>query len=80
MLCKYKHMFGKPNEGVHSLRLFDIAFVDVLFTLLGALIIHYTLEYNFWVVLIILFIIGIIAHHIFCVDTTINKLLFGKHM
>ena len=73
-------MFCKPNEGVHSLRLFDIAFVDVLFTLLGALIIHYTLEYNFWFVLIILFIIGIIAHHIFCVDTTINKLLFGKQM
>lgn len=28
-LCEYKDIFGIPNEGVHSYRLFNIAIVDV---------------------------------------------------
>ena len=36
MTCKYKNMFGKPGEGVHSIRLFDIAIIDVAFTFLFA--------------------------------------------
>ena len=31
--CKYKDILGKPGEGVHSYRLFDIAVIDVVLTI-----------------------------------------------
>ena len=40
-LCKYKDIFGKPNEGVHKYRLFNIAIVDMSFTIIAAAIIAY---------------------------------------
>ena len=77
MLCKYKDMFGKVGEGVHSYRIFNIAIVDVLFTILGAFIIHFLIpKYNFITILLVLFVSGIILHRMFCVRTTIDKLLF----
>lgn len=77
MLCKYKDIFGKVGQGVHSYRIFNIAIVDVLLTLLGAFIIHLLLpKYSFLYILIILFVLGIILHRLFCVRTTVDKLLF----
>lgn len=76
-LCKYKDIFGKPKTGAHSYRIFNIAIVDVLFTLLGAYIISLYVPYTFTYVAIILFIVGIIAHRLFCVRTTIDKFLFS---
>jgi hypothetical protein len=74
-LCKYKNIFGKPKEGIHSIRIFNIAVVDVLFTILGAFALHYALKISFTYCLAGLFLLGIFCHHIFCVDTTINRLL-----
>jgi len=37
-LCKYKDILGKPGEGIHSIRLFNVAIMDVLFTIIGAYI------------------------------------------
>jgi hypothetical protein len=77
MLCKFKGLFGNVNEGVHSIRLFDIAVVDVASTVLGAYIFwSYYPRYHFSLVLAFFFILGIISHRIFCVRTTIDKLLF----
>ena len=77
MLCKYKDIFGKVDKGIHSYRIFNIAIVDVILTILGAFIIHlFTPSYNFYLILLLLFILGIILHRIFCVKTTIDKLLF----
>jgi hypothetical protein len=77
MLCKYKDILGKPGKGVHSYRIFNIAIVDVLLTILAAFVIHlFTPKYNFIYILLGLFITGIILHRIFCVKTTIDKLLF----
>ena len=79
MLCKYGKMlepyFGKVGEGVHSYRIFDIAIVDVISTIVGAFIIHLFLPFRFIYVLIALFLLGIILHRVFCVRTTIEKLL-----
>ena len=75
-LCKYKDMFGKPNQGVHSFRIFNIAIVDVLLTILAAFIISYFLKTKFLYTLLFMFILGIISHRLFCVRTTIDKLLF----
>jgi hypothetical protein len=77
MICKYQDIFGKVGEGVHSYRLFNLAIIDVVFTILGAYIIHvYFEKYDFITILTILFLMGIFFHHIFCVRTTIDKFLF----
>ena len=75
-LCKYRNALGKPDNGIHSYRLFGVAIVDVIMTLIGAYIIARLLKFPFFYVLLFLFILGIILHRIFCVRTTIDKLLF----
>ena len=75
-LCAYKDALGKPGLGVHSYRLFGVAIVDVIFTIFGAALIAYFSKYNFIKILIALFILGIIMHRLFCVRTTVDKLLF----
>jgi hypothetical protein len=78
MLCKYKNIFGKVGEGVHGYRLFNIAVVDLVFTIIGAYIIYWFMpRYNFFLILAILLIAGIVLHHLFCVRTTIDRALFG---
>ena len=81
-LCKFKNMFGEVGTGLHSIRLFNIAIIDVLLTIIGAWILHHYLiinldkTWNFSIILISLFILGIILHRMFCVRTTIDRLLF----
>lgn len=76
-LCKYKSVFGEPGKGPHSYRIFNVAIVDVLFTVLFAWIISIVSNSSFTYTLIILFLLGIIMHRMFCVRTTIDKLIFG---
>jgi len=75
-LCKYKNALGEPGKGVHSYRLFGVAIADVIMTLVGAAIISYFSGYSFFYVAIILFILGIVLHRLFCVRTTVDKVLF----
>jgi hypothetical protein len=75
-LCKYKNIFGKPNEGVHSYRIFNLAIVDILATLIAAFLISYFFKISFFYTSIFLFILGILFHKLFCVKTTIDKILF----
>ena len=75
-LCKYQNALGIPNKGIHSYRLFGVAIVDVIFTIIGAMIISYFYNRSFIYTLIFLFLLGIILHRLFCVRTTIDKLLF----
>jgi hypothetical protein len=75
-LCKYKDALGKPGKGVHSYRFMGVAIADVIMTLIGAFIISYFSGYSFLMVAAILFILGIILHRLFCVRTTIDKILF----
>ena len=77
-LCKYKHIFGKEREGIHSYRFMDIAIMDVLFTFIGAIIIAYYLKLNIILVFIFLIILGTIIHYLFCVETTITKMFLYK--
>ncbi len=77
MLCQYSEMLGKPKEGLHSYRIFDIAVVDVILTFIGAYILYLSFgRWPYYYYLIFLFLLGIILHRIFCVRTTIDKLLF----
>ncbi len=77
-LCQYKDIFGKPGEGVHSYRIANVAVVDVLFTVIGAYLIAKLFKLKFLKTLIVLFILGIIAHKVFCVKTTVDKAIFGN--
>ena len=77
-LCHYKNLLGKPDTGIHSFRILNIAVFDVIITLLFAYILCLLFpnipKYIFFIGI---FILGIIVHRIFCVKTTINNLLFS---
>jgi hypothetical protein len=75
-LCKYKEIGGIPGKGIHQYRIFNIAVMDVLFTILGAYLFAYFFKLPATYVIIGAFVAGIIAHRMFCVRTTIDKLLF----
>jgi hypothetical protein len=77
-LCKYKDALGVPGTGIHSIRFMGVAIVDVIMTIIGAFIISYFFKLPFGYTLIALFLLGIFLHHIFCVRTTVDKLLFPK--
>jgi hypothetical protein len=76
-------MFGKPNEGFHSTRFMGLALFDVVGTLLMggglALLIDKSKAFNInfpillFICIIIMFLVGIVSHKIFCVDTALNK-------
>jgi hypothetical protein len=77
MLCPYKDIFGKVGEGAHSYRVANIAIVDVIMTIVAAFILHFLYpKYSVLSIAIVLFLLGIILHRLFCVRTTIDRLLF----
>ena len=83
-LCKYKNIFGEVNSGIHTVRIFNIAIFDVLSTIIGGIIIQFFLlrVFSFYIdltlILVVLFSLGIALHRLFCVRTTIDKLLFKE--
>jgi len=77
-LCHYKDIFGRPREGAHSYRFFDIAVVDVAATIVVAYVISRVFGFVFWKSLVVLFIVGVISHRAFCVRTTVDKLVFAN--
>jgi fatty-acid desaturase len=74
---KFSDIFGKPNTGAHSYRLFNIAIIDLFFTIVGAFMISYFFNVSFILIFILLMLIAILLHRLFCVNTTINKFIFG---
>jgi hypothetical protein len=75
-LCEYKDLLGKPNEGLHSYRIFNVALVDVGLTVVLAGLFSYAFDFSFILVFLLLLLISIPIHRIFCVRTTVDKLLF----
>jgi len=83
-LCKYKNIFGEPNTGFHSIRIFNVAIFDVVSTIILGIVIQFLLQKIFhydislYILLIILFGLGILLHRLFCVRTTVDKLIFDE--
>lgn len=83
-LCKYKNIFGEINTGIHTVRIFNIAIFDVLGTIIIGIILQFFLLriFDFYIdlsiILVILFSLGILLHRLFCVRTTVDKLLFKE--
>jgi hypothetical protein len=83
--CKYKNIFGEPGKGVHKYRLGGIAVVDMGLTILLAAVTTWIWHRRhkrakpskvvcyFLLVLLILILIGIFLHWLFCVDTALNR-------
>jgi fatty acid desaturase len=74
-LCRYKDALGVPGRGVHAWRIFDVAIVDVVLTVLAAWGIAEWRGWPFWWVLLGLFVMGIVLHRLFCVRTTVDQWL-----
>jgi len=68
-LCKYKNLFGIPNQGIHQHRIFGLATMDIIQTIIGALLISWFFKIKFWICLVTLFVIGEVLHILFCVDS-----------
>lgn len=62
-------------EGFHSWRIFDIAILDVIGTIFIAYCLSFAFKLSFLKTIIVLFIIAEILHWLFCVDTTIIRVL-----
>lgn len=75
-LCAYRDMFGIPGKGVHSYRVWNLAIVDVVMTVLVAYVLSYALNTHVGYTMLGLFLLGILFHRLFCVRTTIDKFLF----
>ena len=83
--CAYKDIFGKPGQGIHSLRIpfpgtkNGIALVDTVLTLLAAYL-FCVWKYkkpsmiNVAAVFFILVIASIFIHRLFCVETALERL------
>jgi hypothetical protein len=76
MLCKFRHIFGKERQGIHAYRFLDIAIVDLLLTILVAYLISKYWKFKFWIVLLILLVLSVLAHLLFCVKSKFVSLLF----
>ena len=75
-LCKYKNMFGRPHAGLRKYRIFNIAILDTAVVILIGLAISYYFNFPLHWTLGALFLVGIIAHRIFCVRTGVDRMLF----
>jgi fatty acid desaturase len=75
---QYRDIFGKPGTGVHSLRLFNVAIFDVIGTIIGATILAILFKWSVLWTNVVAFFAGILLHRLFCVNTTLNKLIFGS--
>ena len=78
--CKYRDLIGKPNTGLRNkYRIYDIAVIDTVVTIIAAFLISYYSKYSIWIVLVIVFVSGIFFHKLFCVRTGLDKKLFPKN-
>ena len=86
--CNRSELFGKVGQNLHSYRVLDIAVIDVVATIVaGILIVNFLPKHilsrlpdgnmGLIVVIAVLFGLGIASHRVFCVKTTVDKLIFG---
>jgi hypothetical protein len=70
------NMIGIPGEGIHSYRIFNIAYMDVIIVLVGAIVIAWAMKWSYIKTIMGIFILGIVVHKVLCVGTSVDKALF----
>ena len=74
-LKKYKDIFGKPGESIHQYRFLGTAISDYLLTILVAVVITYFTKIPLVLTTILAFLLGIVVHVIFGVETNTIRYL-----
>ena len=72
---KYKDLFGKPGTGVHKYKIFDVIIVDNLINLILSILMKYFMNIPFELSIIIVYILGLLFHYLFGVETESMKYL-----
>lgn len=72
---KYSEIFGKVGEGVHRFRIFDTPVVDFVLTLLLAMLITWLTKIPLVITTIVCFLVSILIHILFGVNTPVVKWL-----
>jgi Kef-type K+ transport system membrane component KefB len=70
-------IIGLPGQGVHSYRIFNIAYVDVIVVLVAAILIAWAMKWSYAKTIVGMFLLGIIVHREFGVKSEVDKLLFS---
>ena len=72
---KFRDIFGKPNTGIHKIKLGDTSIIDYLATIIGAMVISYYTKIPLVIMTIIILLFGILFHILFGVNTSSLKYL-----
>jgi len=67
--CPYANALGIPGKGVHSTRIFGLAFYDILATILLAYITTFFVNISFITSFLAWFILGEVLHYVFGTQT-----------
>jgi hypothetical protein len=76
MFCKYKNALGIPGKGAHT-HVLGFAVMDITMTIVGGALLAYIFKWSYLWTILILFLLGILLHRLFCVRTTLDKALFN---
>lgn len=66
-----------PQKGAHAYRLFGVAIVDVVLTVVVGYLVAIYFEWPPIWTIFGFFLLGVFFHRLFCVRTTVDKLLFS---
>ena len=77
MFCQYQNILGEPGKGIHKARFLGFAQNDIIGTIILAWFLNLYFKINYFHMLAILFVIAILLHRLFCVPTTLNKIIFA---
>jgi len=77
-LCQYQFALGKPNEGIHATRFLGLAAFDLLGLIFLIFIISYSFNTQILPTTLVLSILTIFVHWLFCVPTALNVALFSE--
>lgn len=66
-----------PRKGIHSIRVLDIAVVDVFGAMLAAYAVSRQTGWNLAWASAIVFALGVLAHRLFRIRTKVDEMLFG---
>jgi len=72
---KFKFIFGKPNEGIHSYRFANTAIIDYILTIIVSMFYANYKQKPLVLTTILFFILGIIFHILFGIDTDTIKFI-----
>jgi hypothetical protein len=72
--CKYKYSLGVPARGAHF-HVGGIAIVDMLMTIIAAVILARMTNQNVIAIFILLMILATFLHWYFCVPTALTSLI-----